>query len=100
MSNVCRAEDDSGLVLSMQESDRYKVGRTSLSESAFSEAFAIVSKHFRKEATVTNSVLRSLTGLNYDQAIKFFNRAIADGLLERRGRASGVHYVPTKKLRK
>jgi hypothetical protein len=100
MSADSGAEYDSGLVLSMQESDRDKVGRTSLSDSAFRQAFAIVSKYFRKEATMTNSVLRSLTGLNYDQAIKFFNRAIADGLLERRGRASAVHYVPTQKLRK
>ena len=31
--------------------------------------------------------------IDYDQAITFFNRAIAEKSLVRKGKSSGIHYV-------
>ncbi len=67
--------------------------RTSLTEAEFLRALNEVKRHLRQEQSIRNTSLRDLTGLNYDQAIKFFNRAIAQGVLTRRGKASGTHYV-------
>jgi len=41
---------------------------------------------------LTNRNLRRVTGLNYDQSIKFFARAVEAGVLERNGQASSTHY--------
>ena len=70
-----------------------KIGHTSLPDGAYSTALVSVRKFLRTEKQITNAKLRSLTGLNYDQAIKFFNSAIANKELVRRGKASGTHYV-------
>jgi hypothetical protein len=73
-------------------------GRTSLSEEQYDASLAKVRTHLQREGRVTNRTLRSLTGLNYDQAIKFFNFAVERGVLIRRGRASGIHYVPSQEV--
>ena len=69
------------------------IGRTSLSEEAYSTALRMAVERVKAAGKITNRDVRSLTGLNYDQAIKFFNQAIVDGILERRGRASATHYT-------
>jgi hypothetical protein len=70
-----------------------KYGRTSLEDDQYRAALKKVTLFLKSNDRITNAILRGETGLNYDQAIKFFNRAIGDGVLERRGRASGTHYV-------
>ena len=67
--------------------------RTSLTEAEFLRALNEVKRHLRQEQSIRNTSLRDLTGLNYDQAIKFFNRAIEERVLARRGKTSGTHYV-------
>ncbi len=69
------------------------IRRTLLTEAEFLRALNEVKRHLRQEQSIRNTSLRDLTGLNYDQAIKFFNRAIEEGVLARRGKASGTHYV-------
>jgi hypothetical protein len=69
-------------------------GRTGLTKEQFDAAWAKVRLHLLRGCErISNAGLRELTGLNYDQAIKFFNTAVGAGMLERRGRASGIHYV-------
>jgi hypothetical protein len=68
-------------------------GRTGLEEDAYKVALRQVREYLRREPYVKNASFRALTGLNYDQGIKFFNRALADGCLQRRGKASGTHYT-------
>lgn len=67
--------------------------RTKLSDkeylSCMDEALAFLKAH----ASIRNRELRGVTGINYDQAIAFFNRAISEGRLLRMGHSSGTHYV-------
>ena len=67
--------------------------RTSPTEADFLCALTKVKQHLRMNHSIRNTSLRELTGLNYDQAIRFFNRAIGEGVLVRRGKAAGTHYV-------
>lgn len=67
-------------------------GRTSLSEVDFARALREVTLYLRVHGRIRNRELRRLAGLNYDQAIKFFNRATEGKLLARRGTASGTYY--------
>ena len=53
-----------------------------------------VSNFLKTEPSITNRGLRQLTGINYDQAIYFFNSMVATGKLVRYGKASGIKYVP------
>ncbi len=68
-------------------------GRTSLSPRDYETAAAGARRVIERDGRVTNRSLRDETGLNYDQAIKFFGLATGTGLLRRMGRASGVHYL-------
>ena len=68
-------------------------GRTSLPDELYQEVLVEVREYLNQHERVSNSVLRSLTGLNYDQAIKFFKRATTDGIVAKRGETSGTHYV-------
>ena len=68
-------------------------GRTGLDDDAYRSALVVVLDYLRTEERMTNAKLRVLTGLNYDQAIKFFKRATTSGKLERRGSASATHYI-------
>lgn len=68
-------------------------GRTSLSRTAYEEALTDALRIIKRDGRVTNRTLRSGTGLNYDQVIKFFNTASSEGVLIRLGRAGGTHYA-------
>ena len=68
-------------------------GRSSLGDEQYVKALRSTLDFLRRGGRVKNSALRTLTGLNYDQAVKFFARATASGTLERRGVAAGTHYV-------
>ncbi len=69
----------------------------SISDSDYTEALAATLDHLKAEGRITNSEVRSLTKLRYDQVVRFFNRAIDEGHIERRGRLSGTHYVLAEK---
>jgi hypothetical protein len=49
--------------------------------------------HLRAGGRLTNTTLRAAAEVTYDQAIYFFARAVAEGVLERHGKSSGTHYV-------
>lgn len=68
-------------------------GRTGLTDDEYRDALRKVLPFVAEEGRVTNSRVRWLTGLNYDQVIKLFNRAVEEGSLLRKGRAAGTHYV-------
>ena len=67
--------------------------QTRLSEQEFRACLSKTRQFLRDHESVRNETLRSISGISYDQAISFFNRAIQVGALERRGRAGGTHYV-------
>jgi hypothetical protein len=67
--------------------------RTRITEKEFAEIVVSVRKFLKKESSITNRTLRVLTGLNYDQAISFFNIAVTRGVLRRSGRGSATHYT-------
>jgi hypothetical protein len=62
-------------------------------ESEFERGVAAVRVHLATGARLTNRDLRLLTGLSYDRAIVFFNRAVQAGVLRREGKGSGTHCV-------
>ncbi len=65
----------------------------SISDSDYDEALAATLGHLKAQGRIANKDVRSLTELRYDQVIGFFNRAIDEGHIERRGRLSETHYV-------
>ena len=69
------------------------LGTTSLSDSNYAKALAVALGCLKIQGRITNSDVRSLTELRSDQVVRFFNRAIDEGHIERRGRLSGTHYV-------
>lgn len=72
---------------------RGQAGRTGLTDSDFVRALRAARERVRQVGAVTNRDLRTASGLNYDQAIKFFSKATRKGLLRRVGSGSGTHYV-------
>lgn len=70
-----------------------RIGRTAITEEDYDRAFKLVTAYLKKASSIKNQTLRELTGLNYDQAIKFFARAVRTGPLDKRGHGSGTHYV-------
>ena len=67
-----------------------------LSDTDYSRTLAAVLDHLVVEGRITNADVRSLTKLRYDHVVIFFNRAMAEGHIERRGRYSGTNYVVTE----
>jgi hypothetical protein len=47
----------------------------------------------KANASIRNRDIRNVASIGYDQAIHFFNRAIAEKRLVRKGSGSGTHYV-------
>ena len=70
-----------------------RIGRTAITEEDYDRAFKLVATYLKEAPSIKNQILRELTGLNYDQAIKFFARAVRARALNKRGRGSGTHYV-------
>ena len=66
------------------------VGRTGLSDADYERCWEIVDAFLAINDTIRNSEFREITGGNYDQAIKFFNRCVEESKLERRGNRPAV----------
>ena len=73
--------------------DRAALRRTTLTDEEFDRALAKVLALLARLGTVTNTDVRSATGLNYDQVIRFFKLAVGAGHLVRVGRGSGTRYI-------
>jgi len=71
--------------------------RTKLSEETFRRCMDATLVFLKQKDSIRNRELRKVTGIEYDQGITFFNRAILENSLIRQGRASGTHYIlPTR----
>jgi hypothetical protein len=67
--------------------------RSKLSEETFSRCMDATLFFLKTNPSIRNSKLREITGIEYDQAITFFNRAILENTLLRKGSSSGTNYV-------
>ena len=70
-----------------------KDSRTRLSEKTYSRCMAATLAFLERNPSIRNRELRQISSIDYDQAIDFFNRAIAKKSLVRKGKSSGIHYV-------
>ncbi len=66
---------------------------TKLSDAQYRDALVLALARLDAGERLTNTTLRSAAALGYDQAIAFFNRAIAENQLTRKGRSAGTHYT-------
>lgn len=74
---------------------------TRLSDSQFEECMGIALLYLKSNPSIRNRDIRAVCSIGYDQAIHFFNRAIAEKRLVREGRGSGTYYVlPGKRTSK
>lgn len=74
---------------------------TRLSDSQFEECMGIALLYLKSNPSIRNRNIRAVASIGYDQAIHFFNRAIAEKRLAREGSGSGTHYVlPGKRTSK
>lgn len=66
---------------------------TTLSDACFEECLKLALIYLKNNASIRNQDLRQISGISYDQAIRFFNRAISEDRLVRQGSGSGTSYV-------
>lgn len=66
---------------------------TKLTEEQFEICWKVANAFLSTNKTIRNQQLREIAGIGYDQAIGFFNRAITEKRLMRKGVSSGTHYV-------
>jgi hypothetical protein len=71
--------------------------RTVLTEAQIRHVEQTVMDYLDKNFSISNSELRALVGIAYDQAIHFFNRMITEGKLLRTGRGVKTRYVLPKR---
>lgn len=64
-----------------------------LDDEQYARCLRIAVAFVREHGSIRNMQLREVAGIGYDQAIGFFNRAIGEKRLVRRGASSGTHYV-------
>ncbi len=67
--------------------------RTTLSDETYERCLNATVEYLKTMPFIRNRDLRAITKIEYDQAITFFNRAMEENRLQRKGRASGTHYV-------
>ena len=74
---------------------------TRLSDSQFEECMVTALLYLKSNPSIRNRDIRAVASIGYDQAIHFFNRAIAEKRLVREGSGSGTRYVlPLKRASK
>lgn len=66
---------------------------TRLSEAEISRVWRIVCEFLKVQPFINNRTLRAISGINYDQAIQFFNLMVNQGKLIREGKSSGIKYT-------
>jgi predicted HTH transcriptional regulator len=74
--------------------------RTRLSEEEILKLSRHVQNYLLKHPDINNRTLRAISGINYDQAIQFFNCMVERGQLQREGKSSGIKYTPTNRAAK
>ena len=66
---------------------------TTLTANQIADVERQVLAYLDEHGTINNRTLRGIVGVNYDQAIFFFNMMIEKGVLQRTGVASGTRYI-------
>jgi hypothetical protein len=66
---------------------------TRLPEAQIHHIEQIVITYLDKNPSISNTELRALADIRYDQATYFFNRMLEEGKLRRTGKTSGIRYV-------
>lgn len=66
---------------------------TKLTQEEAREVECTTTRFLQSHSSITNRELREIAGINYDQAISFFNHMIHIGRLKRIGIGSGIRYV-------
>jgi len=66
---------------------------TRLSEEQIRHIEPLVVTYLDNHPSISNTDLRALAAIRYDQATYFFNRMLEEGKLLRTGRTSGIRYV-------
>lgn len=74
-------------------STRNREHPTTLTNEQFESCWSIAKAFLSKNKTIRNRQLREIAGIGYDQAIDFFNRAVSERRLIRKGVSGGTHYV-------
>jgi hypothetical protein len=67
--------------------------KTKLSKAEYQRCLLVAERFLKTNTTIRNQQVRQETGIGYDQAIHFFNGAVADKRLVRQGAGSGTHYT-------
>ena len=69
--------------------------RTTLSDDEYARCLRVALQFIGQRNSIRNRQLRTIAGIGYDQAIRFFNRAIEENHLIRKGKGSGTYYTAT-----
>ena len=69
------------------------MSKCQLDDEQYARCWNIAEEFVREHGNIRNFQLREVAGIGPDQAVGFFNRAIAEMRLVRRGATSGTHYV-------
>lgn len=72
---------------------RDDVSPTRLSDSRFGECLGIAIRYLKSHPSIRNRDIRAVASIGYDQAIHFFNRAIAEKRLVREGSGGATRYI-------
>jgi hypothetical protein len=67
-----------------------------LSDEQYARAKEMVIAYMTDHQSIANRELRALTQLSYDQAVTFFNKMIADGILKRVGKTTTTRYFSSR----
>jgi hypothetical protein len=68
-------------------------------KETYEACLKIAREYLRTHESIRNQSIRELAGINYDQAIAFFNLAVSENQLVRLGAGSSTRYVSTKPLK-
>ena len=77
----------------MSAAEPQKEHPTSLTDEQYNRCLKEVVVFLAKNPKIRNRELREISGIGYDQAIRFFKRATEDKRLVRKGSSSSTHYV-------
>jgi len=69
---------------------------TRLSKEKIKSVKILVQHYLQNNEYITNSMLRKISGITYDQAIHFFGEMIKEDLLDRIGTTSSTRYILKK----
>jgi hypothetical protein len=73
-----------------------KFNGKALSETAYQCCLELLIRFLKQHESIRNRDIRDISGITYDQAIYFFNRAVAERWVDRKGVGGSTCYVLSK----